>query len=153
MSVAPPHPTSSFLAISGVISDTPKYADLDAVLSQKGAEPFTLKTFLDHLEHEYCSENLRFWIEVETFKSRNPKNFDEYFVTLPDSVRKESKTYTQAICDYFIKEGSPQQINISHEQREEVLKRVDEVTRSDSSSSSKDDEFSVFDNAQEEVDR
>ncbi|KAH9256605.1 hypothetical protein BASA81_005109 [Batrachochytrium salamandrivorans] len=98
---------------------------LDAMLSNAVShqEPWLPQNFLKFLKEELNEENLLFWEEVEALKAtaNNKPLPPAELLTLPSAARLELNTNLQELFAMFVVDESPKQVNISHEQRDEIL--------------------------------
>lgn len=122
------------------------YPLLDSLLARKGFEPFTLSTFAEFLEIERSEENLMFWVEVERLKAKGDSEdlvlFSKGQPVLP-AYRAEPGKWMAEICTQFVMNGAPHEINISHNQKDSLLKAV--------KSSQVEPAPEIFNDAQNEV--
>ena len=96
----------------------------------RDVEPWLPKTFLNFLKTEVNEENFIFFEEIEALKVLTGKTVPliptDDLLLLPSSVRTSPEIYSKSLAESFVKEGAEHQVNISDNQRSEILERLTE---------------------------
>jgi len=126
--------------------------DLDAVLRGNGISPYTRMGFMDHLHSEHNAENLAFWSEVEALRKKHGEEDaiepEPQLLVLPEKLHEVEIEWIKGIVEEFVAEGAPNQVNISHQQRDNIIKGENSYARTDPE---KAESNFVFKEAQGEV--
>jgi len=97
---------------------------VDEVLYSLRQAPFTYDDLREFMESEYNQENLDFWGRVEEYR----QTFED--AQAPKMVRVSSRKPTdpnsesKGILQEFVEVGSPNEVNISGQMREEIVKKT-----------------------------
>ncbi|KAH9251815.1 hypothetical protein BASA81_010258 [Batrachochytrium salamandrivorans] len=80
-------------------------------------EPWIPENFLRFLQSEFCEENLWFYSEMSYLKS----SLDTTLPPSVDTARIDTAVLTREIVKQFIESNGEYSVNVSHEQREQIL--------------------------------
>lgn len=119
---------------------------LEKVLQNESKSPFSLKEFAEYLEQTYCTENLAFYLAVNDYARSSRLSFGASPESIDEPVRVSSggsfhflrseqnmlndeelarfnvlKVKFEDIMTKFILNNAPQEVNIPHELRQELL--------------------------------
>lgn len=103
--------------------------------------PRAYKLFADHLANEWASENLKFWTQVETFKSQYAG-----FKKVRDSNIVAVQTFNT-----FIRPSAVMEVNIASSLRERLIKYFEDHEKDDPDFNVTKIPETIFDDAQREI--
>jgi Regulator of G protein signaling domain len=103
---------------------SPSRPTLDDILNKRSQPPYTLSAFTAYLSQQHCLETLEFTMDAKQYQEKYetvacnlagmPMNYDhdDVFDMQQDWIR---------ILDVYIKPGSPREINLPAEERDDLL--------------------------------
>ena len=103
---------------------SPTRPTLDDILNERSQPPYTLSAFTAYLSQQHCLETLEFTMEAKQYQEKYAKAA-AHLTGMPMSYDHVDAYELQRswvrILDLFIKPGSPREINLSAEVRDDLL--------------------------------
>lgn len=100
---------------------------LDEILNGRSQPPYTLSAFTAYLSQQHCLETLEFTMAAKQYRDKYTKT-TTHFAGRP--MRKEHSAVQDLqqdwirILDVYIKPGSPREINLPAEERDDLLDQI-----------------------------
>ena len=117
----------SIVGSSGEGPMSPSRLTLDDILNERSQPPYTLSAFTAYLSQQHCLETLEFTMAAKQYRDKYAKtvarraglpmdyDHENVYNLLQDWIR---------ILDVYIKPGSPREINLPAEERDELLEQI-----------------------------
>lgn len=103
---------------------SPPRPTLDDILNNRSQPPYTLSAFTAYLSQQHCLETLEFTMDARRYQERYTK-IASRLAGIPMSYEQDGVFALQRdwirILDVYIKPGSPREINLPAEERDDLL--------------------------------
>jgi Regulator of G protein signaling domain len=106
---------------------SPTRPTLDDILNERSHPPYTLSAFTAYLSQQHCLETLEFTMDAKQYQEKYGK-IAAHLAGMPMNYDHEDAYDLQQdwirILDVYIKPGSPREINLPAEERDDLLDQV-----------------------------
>ncbi|KAL3472797.1 RGS domain-containing protein [Aspergillus californicus] len=109
----------------------PMRPTLDEVLANTAPAPYTLSAFMAYLSQNHCLETLEFTLDAERYRTAYEDlshQLGQFPIVADIPESRHLRMLWQRLLSAYILPGSPREINVSSEVRDDILRQANSTT-------------------------